>query len=108
MARDGADERRRGGDVTVRVVLPRLLADCTGGRTSLDVDLPAPGTVGVLLDALAVAHPVFDRRVRDETGALRRHVNVYVDGEEVRRLSGLATPVPAGAEVMVVQSVAGG
>jgi molybdopterin converting factor small subunit len=35
-------------------------------------------------------------------------VNVYVDGEEVRRLSGLATPVPAGAEVMVVQSVAGG
>jgi molybdopterin synthase sulfur carrier subunit len=57
---------------------------------------------------LAADHPVFDRRVRDETGALRRHVNVYVDGEEVRRLSGLATPVPAGAEVMVVQSVAGG
>jgi sulfur-carrier protein len=51
---------------------------------------------------------VFDRRVRDETGALRRHVNVYVDGEEVRRLSGLDTPVPSGAEVMVVQSVAGG
>jgi molybdopterin synthase sulfur carrier subunit len=46
--------------------------------------------------------------VRDETGALRRHVNVYVDGEEVRRLAGLQTPVPAGSEVMVVQSVAGG
>ena len=94
--------------MSVQVLLPRLLSECTGGRTSMSVDLPAPGTVAALLDALAAEHPVFDRRVRDETGALRRHVNVYVDGEEVRRLAGLATPVPAGAEVMVVQSVAGG
>jgi molybdopterin synthase sulfur carrier subunit len=94
--------------MTVQLLLPRLLADCAGGRTSMAVDLPDPATVTVLLDALAAEHPVFDRRVRDETGALRRHVNVYVDGEEVRRLAGLATPVPAGAEVMVMQSVAGG
>ena len=94
--------------MTVRVLLPRLLSECTGGRTSLSVELPEPATVCGLLDALAADHPVFDRRVRDETGALRRHVNVYVDGEEVRRLSGLDTPVPSGAEVMVVQSVAGG
>ena len=94
--------------MTVRVLLPRLLADCTGGRTSVSVDLTGAGTVCALLDVLAAEHPVFDRRVRDETGALRRHVNVYVDGEEVRRLSGLDTPVPAGAEVMVIQSVAGG
>ncbi|WP_164702089.1 MoaD/ThiS family protein [Modestobacter sp. KNN46-3] len=94
--------------MTVRVLLPRLLADCTGGRTSMSLDLPESATVRALLDVLATEHPVFDRRVRDETGALRRHVNVYVDGEEVRRLSGLVTPVPAGAEVMVVQSVAGG
>jgi molybdopterin synthase sulfur carrier subunit len=94
--------------MSVRVLLPRLLSDCTGGRTAVDVDLSDPGTVRALLDALATEHPVFDRRVRDETGELRRHVNVYVDGEEVRRLAGLATPVPPGAEVMVVQSVAGG
>jgi len=94
--------------VTVQVLLPRLLSDCTGGRTSMSLDLPAAATVCALLDAIAVEHPVFDRRVRDETGALRRHVNVYVDGEEVRRLAGLRTPVPSGAEVMVVQSVAGG
>ena len=93
--------------MSVSVRLPRLLSECTGGRTSMAVDLPEPATVCGVLDALAAEHPVFDRRVRDETGALRRHVNVYVDGEEVRRLSGLATPVPAGAEVMVVQSVAG-
>jgi molybdopterin converting factor small subunit len=94
--------------VTVRVLLPRLLSDCTGGRTAMSLELPASATVCELLDSLAADHPVFDRRVRDETGALRRHVNVYVDGEEVRRLAGLATPVPADAEVMVVQSVAGG
>jgi sulfur-carrier protein len=94
--------------MTVQVLLPRLLADCAGGRTSMSLDLPDPATVCVLLDVLAAEHPVFDRRVRDETGALRRHVNVYVDGEEVRRLAGLATPVPSGAEVMVMQSVAGG
>ncbi len=94
--------------MTVRVLLPRLLADCAGGRTSMALELPAAATVGALLDALAADHPVLDRRVRDETGALRRHVNVYVDGEEVRRLAGLGTPVPADAEVMVVQSVAGG
>jgi len=94
--------------VTVQVLLPRLLAECAGGRTSTALDVPAPATVRALLDVLAAEHPVLGRRVRDETGALRRHVNVYVDGEEVRRLSGLATPVPADAEVMVVQSVAGG
>lgn len=94
--------------MTVRVRLPRMLADCTGGRTSVSLDLADDATVCAVLDALAAQHPVFDRRVRDETGALRRFVNVYVDGDEVRRLAGLATPVPAGAEVMVVQSVAGG
>ena len=94
--------------MTVHVLLPRMLSECTGGRTALSLELPAPATVCALLDALAAEHPVFDRRVRDETGSLRRHVNVYVDGEEVRRLAGLATPVPAGAQVMVVQSVAGG
>ncbi|GAA1111997.1 hypothetical protein GCM10009582_06980 [Arthrobacter flavus] len=51
---------------------------------------------------------MFARRIRDETGALRRYVNVYVDGEDVRRLAGLSTPVPPGAEVMIIQSVAGG
>jgi molybdopterin converting factor small subunit len=94
--------------MTVHVLLPRLLADCTGGRTTVDVDLKGPGTVGDLIDALAAEHPVFGRRVRDETGALRRHVNVYVDGEDVRRSEGIDTPVPAGCEVMVIQSVAGG
>jgi molybdopterin converting factor small subunit len=92
----------------VTVLIPRLLAECAGGRHELSVEAPEPGTVAGVLDTLAAQHPVLDRRVRDETGALRRHVNVYVDGEDVRRLDGLATVVPPGAELLVIQSVAGG
>jgi molybdopterin synthase sulfur carrier subunit len=92
----------------VRLLVPRLLAECTGGQRELAVPLAGPGTVGAVLDSVAAEHPLFDRRVRDETGALRRHVNVYVDGEDVRRLQHLATPVAPDAEVFVIQSVAGG
>jgi molybdopterin converting factor small subunit len=48
------------------------------------------------------------RRIRDETGQVRRFVNVYVDGDDVRFNGGLATPVRDGAEVQVLPSVAGG
>jgi molybdopterin synthase sulfur carrier subunit len=92
----------------VRLLVPRLLAECTGGQRELSVQLTGPGTVGDVLDSVAAEHPVFDRRVRDETGALRRHVNVYVNGEDVRRLQQLATPVAPDTEVFVIQSVAGG
>lgn len=92
----------------VIVVIPRLLAECTGGRCELSVEVVGSGTVAGVLDSLAERHPVLDRRVRDETGTLRRHVNVYVDGEDVRRMDGLATTVVSGAEVLVIQSVAGG
>jgi molybdopterin converting factor small subunit len=51
---------------------------------------------------------VLARRLRDETGALRRYVNIYVNGDEVRRLRGLETEVAAGQEVVIIQSVAGG
>ena len=48
------------------------------------------------------------RRIRDETGQVRRFVNVYVDGDDVRFEGGLATKVRDGAEVQVLPSVAGG
>ena len=74
----------------------------------VDVDVVAGGTVADLLEALAAEHPLLGRRIRDETGQVRRFVNVYVDGEDVRFAEGLATPVPDGAEVQVLPSVAGG
>lgn len=65
-------------------------------------------SVGKLLDAVTADFTVLGRRLRDETGALRRFVNIYVDGDDVRRLQGLATEVRPGQEVLVIQSVAGG
>ncbi|MCH8162143.1 MAG: MoaD/ThiS family protein, partial [Chloroflexi bacterium] len=47
-------------------------------------------------------------RICDETGELRRFVNVYVDGEDVRFMSGLATELKADTEVSIVPAVAGG
>jgi molybdopterin converting factor small subunit len=84
-----------------------VLADLVGGRRSLVV-APAPSTVGELLDRVEADEPAVVRRIRDETGALRRFVNVYVDGDDVRHRDGLETPLNAGATVHVLPSVAGG
>ena len=93
--------------MSVEVVLPGVLADLAGGTKHLQVE-PAGGTLADLLDTLAAVHPLLDRRIRDEAGAVRRFVNVYVDGDDVRYAGGLGTPVPDGAVVQVLPSVAGG
>ncbi|CCG02173.1 putative molybdopterin synthase related protein [Blastococcus saxobsidens DD2] len=91
----------------MQIVLPGVLADLAGGSRHLEVD-SAGTTLDALLDELSARHPVLGRRIRDESGALRRFVNVYVDGEDVRWQGGLATPVRNGAVVQVLPSVAGG
>ena len=93
--------------MSVEVVLPGVLADLTGGSRHVEVD-PGGGTLADLLDTLAAVHPALARRIRDEAGAVRRFVNVYVDGDDVRFTGGLGAPVPDGAVVQVLPSVAGG
>jgi molybdopterin synthase sulfur carrier subunit len=93
--------------MAVEVVLPGVLADLAGGTKHLQVE-PAGGTLADLLDTRAAVHPALARRIRDEAGAVRRFVNVYVDGDDVRYAGGLGTPVPDGAVVQVLPSVAGG
>jgi sulfur-carrier protein len=93
--------------MAVEVVLPGVLADLAGGTKHLQVE-PAGGTLADLLDTLAAVHPALARRIRDEAGTVRRFVNVYVDGDDVRYAGGLGTPVPDGAVVQVLPSVAGG
>ncbi|MEP6853109.1 MAG: ubiquitin-like small modifier protein 1 [bacterium] len=85
-----------------------MLVDAAGGQRRLAVALDAGATVADLLDRLGEQHPRLERRVRDEAGGLRRFVNVYLDGEEVRGLAGPATPVRPGQEIRILQSVAGG
>lgn len=94
------------GEVTLLV--PRLLQSLVGESAELRLDVGEGAALSELLDAVAGEYPVFGRRLRDETGALRRFVNIYLDGDEVRRLAGLDTRVTAGQELLVIQSVAGG
>jgi molybdopterin converting factor small subunit/uncharacterized damage-inducible protein DinB len=91
----------------VELLLPGSLADLAGGSRSLTVHAPG-GTLADLLDALADAHPPLERRIRDETGAVRRYVNVYVDGADIRAGEGLATALRDGSTVQVLPSIAGG
>jgi molybdopterin converting factor small subunit len=87
------------------VVVPAALRQFTDGAGTIEAD---GATLAEVLDAVEVERPLLARRIRDETGALRRFVNVYVDGEDARRADGLATAVAAGSEVLILPSVAGG
>src|SRR5437016_14528484 len=55
-----------------------------GGADVVEVDVPDGATVTDALDALAKAHPAVERRVRDDEGHVRRHVNVFAGGELIR------------------------
>ena len=93
-----ADPLRRSGVVTV--LLPSILAAEAGGQKRFDLDVD---TVGDALRALPVANMLFDER-----GELRRLVNVYVDGTDIRGGDGVETPLAGGESIRVVQAVAGG
>lgn len=93
---------------TAVLEVPGTLAAVWGGRRSAVIDYAAGSSVAAFLDLAGEEHPRFGRRIRDETGAVRRYVNVFVDGENIRAMAGLDTVVPDGARVMVIQSVAGG
>lgn len=93
---------------SVLVVLPSALRAFTNGERSVDVAVGDGATVGDALGALGGSHPLLARRLFDETGRLRRYVNVYLDGVDVRIGDGMDTPVAGGAELLVLPSVAGG
>lgn len=92
----------------VTVVVPSLLAKVLDDQRELQVGLEDPATVAGVLDRLAADYPVFGRRVRNELGDIRRYVNLYVDGEDIRGLDGTGTHLRPGQELLIIQSVAGG
>ena len=91
--------------MSVTVKIPTQLRSAAGGEAELDVD--GATTVGEALEHLFERHgELRDRMLQD--GELRRFVNVYLDGEDVRFLDGLTTPVPASGELTILPAVAGG
>jgi sulfur-carrier protein len=94
--------------MTVRVLLPRMLTEHAGGARELEVAWAPDATLGDVIAEVATLHPALGRRIVDEAGDLRRFVNLYVDGEECRRIEGLETRVADGSVVQVIGSIAGG
>ena len=93
----------------MRIILPGVLREYAEGSGELVVPAGEGQTsLRAVLDAALVARPRLGARIRDETGALRRHVNVFVDGQDVRRLGGLDAAVEAHAVIHILPSVAGG
>ncbi len=91
--------------MAVRVKIPTPLRGLTGDRDTVDADA---GSLSELVEALEGQFPGMRERVCDDSGELRRFVNVYINGEDVRFLSGLASPLTSGDEVSIVPAVAGG
>jgi len=93
--------------MAVSVRIPTILRTYTDGASEVTVE-PTDATLSGVLDALEAAAPGIRARVLDESGALRRFVNVYVDDDDVRFLDGLATPVADRTQVSIIPAVAGG
>jgi molybdopterin synthase sulfur carrier subunit len=89
--------------VTVRI--PTTLRPLSGGASQVQVEGDVLSDVIANLDA---AHPGFKDRLLDESGALRKFVNLFVADDDVRYLDGLDTKVPAGETVSIIPAVAGG
>ncbi len=90
--------------MSVTVKIPTQLRAATGGESELEVE---GTTVGEALDAVYSQHDGLRDRITED-GELRRFVNVYVSGEDIRFQDGLDTPVSDGAEVTILPAVAGG
>ncbi|HXQ43064.1 MAG TPA: ubiquitin-like small modifier protein 1 [Acidimicrobiales bacterium] len=89
--------------VTVRI--PAQLRTLTGGEGEVAL---SGSTVGEVLKTLDASHPGFADRLFDDSGALRRFVNIFLADEDVRFLQGLDTSVADGQTLSIVPAVAGG
>ena len=105
-----------GATTAVAVRVPASLRRYTADQAVVEVKLDPDGddgdegepTVRTVLDRLSEMHPDLERRVRNEQGDLRPHVNLFVGSENVRDLSGLATPLADGTELSIIPAVSGG
>lgn len=98
--------RQRGGSL-ITVELPNVLCTRAEDRPSLVLN-ESCDTVGDALAALGRKSPGALDRIMDERGDVRRHVNLFVNGEDIRFLEGLGTRVPSGATIFVLAAVSGG
>lgn len=91
--------------MNVTIHVPAVLRDACGGSASLSL---SASTVRALLEELERSHPALYTRVCDETGSVRRHVNVFVNTSHMRDREGLETRLEAGDIVFLLPAISGG
>lgn len=91
--------------MAIKVRIPQPLRSLTGDESTVEGD---GSTILQCIHGLESAFPGMQERLLDEGGELRRFVNVFVNGEDVRFMSGLATDIKDGDEVSIVPQMAGG
>ncbi len=90
---------------TNRVKIPTQLRTLTEDAPEVEAQ---GGTVSEIVDDLEARYPGLKERLMDDSGKLRRFVNIYVNDEDVRFLDGIGTEVPDGARLSIIPAVAGG
>ena len=91
--------------MSIKVFIPSPLRPYCGGASELGISAPS---VRALLDEIERMHPSLYRNVCDETGAVRRHVNLFVNTAHVRDRDGLDTQLVAGDVLTILPAVSGG
>jgi len=87
------------------VFIPSVLRANVGGAKSLELD---GDSIRAVVEALVSKHPSLRSQLLSEDGELNRFVNVYVNGQDVRYMAGLDTPVAPTDEVRLLPAMAGG
>jgi molybdopterin synthase sulfur carrier subunit len=92
----------------VTLHVPASLREYSSGQPLLHVEVADSATVGDLFAFLHGSYPGIAERVLDELGAVRQHVNIFVNGDSIRLGQGLQTQVEANAEIWIIPAVSGG
>lgn len=92
-------------NATITIFVPGLLRETCGGAARLTV---SASRVRAALEQVEAAYPLLHRSVCNETGAVRQHVNIFVNTESIRDLDGLDTALAEGDELIILPAVSGG
>ncbi len=91
--------------MVVQVRIPTPLRKFTAGKDSVSAE---GDSVGAVIDSLEAKHPGLKARICEEDGSIRRFVNVYLNGDDIRFLDNLTSAVKNGDELSIVPAIAGG
>jgi len=91
--------------MAVQVRIPTPLRKFTDGKDAVSV---AGASIAAVIDNLESQHPGLKDRICEADGTVRRFVNLYINGEDIRFLDNLTSPVKEGDEISIVPAIAGG